>query len=195
MRRLNGSVSHNRIGRAPHAKRFPASHIPIVAGPTVLIQSRGREMESRRRITDPNIYQRHPRRPYNMAGGFTQLRRTTPRPLILACVLSLAAAFFAVRYPDVKGASLGSYVSCTSSTQPCCSSGWMPSSTLAQPPWDSGCGLRAASITACHPVTTPAGCSPEPSPLPCSSPPEGGPKLPDPPCWIARPSPPPSGQG
>jgi bisanhydrobacterioruberin hydratase len=46
-----------------------------------------------------------------MAGVFTQLRRTTPRPLILACVLSLAAAFFAVRYPDVKGASLGSYVS------------------------------------------------------------------------------------
>jgi putative membrane protein len=46
-----------------------------------------------------------------MAGVFTQLRRTTPRPLILACVFSLAAAFFAVRYQDVKGASLGSYVS------------------------------------------------------------------------------------
>jgi putative membrane protein len=42
---------------------------------------------------------------------FTQLRRTTPRPLILACALSLVAAFFAVHYPDVKGASVGSYVS------------------------------------------------------------------------------------
>ncbi|CAN5126970.1 MAG: carotenoid biosynthesis protein [Actinomycetota bacterium] len=41
----------------------------------------------------------------------TQLRRTTPRPLILACVLSLVAAYFAVRYPDIKGASVGSYVS------------------------------------------------------------------------------------
>ncbi|HKH38243.1 MAG TPA: carotenoid biosynthesis protein [Rubrobacter sp.] len=42
---------------------------------------------------------------------FTQLRRTTPRPLILACALSLVAAFFAVRYPNIKGASVGSYVS------------------------------------------------------------------------------------
>jgi putative membrane protein len=41
----------------------------------------------------------------------TQLRRTTPRPLILACTLSLVAAFFAVRYPDLKGASIGSYLS------------------------------------------------------------------------------------
>ena len=41
----------------------------------------------------------------------TQLRRTTPRPLILACALSLVAAFFAIRYPDLQGASLGSYVS------------------------------------------------------------------------------------
>ena len=42
---------------------------------------------------------------------FTQIRRTTPRPLILACALSLAAAFFAVRYPNIQGASVGSYVS------------------------------------------------------------------------------------
>ncbi len=42
---------------------------------------------------------------------FTQLRRATPRPLILACALSLVAAFFAVRYPNVKGASVGSYIS------------------------------------------------------------------------------------
>jgi bisanhydrobacterioruberin hydratase len=41
----------------------------------------------------------------------TQLRRTTPRPLILACALSLLAAYFAVSYPDIKGASVGSYVS------------------------------------------------------------------------------------
>jgi bisanhydrobacterioruberin hydratase len=42
---------------------------------------------------------------------FTQLRRTTPPPLILACALSLVAAFFAVRYPNIKGASVGSYIS------------------------------------------------------------------------------------
>jgi len=42
---------------------------------------------------------------------FTQLRRATPRPLILACVLSLGAAYFAIHFPDVEGASLGSYVS------------------------------------------------------------------------------------
>ncbi|CAA9463039.1 MAG: Carotenoid biosynthesis protein [uncultured Rubrobacteraceae bacterium] len=41
----------------------------------------------------------------------TQLRRTTPRPLILACALSLVAAYFAVRYPDIKGTSVGSFVS------------------------------------------------------------------------------------
>src|SRR5918995_3019103 len=111
MRRLNGSVSHNRIGSAPHAKRSPVSHIPIVAGPRVLIQSTGREMWSRRRITDPNIYQRHPRRPYNITRVLTQLRRTTPRPLILACALSLVAAYFAVSYPDIQGASIGSCVS------------------------------------------------------------------------------------
>ena len=68
-------------------------------------------MWNRRRITDPNIYQRHPRRPYNITRVFTQLRRTTPRPLILACALSLVAAFFAVRYPDIQGASIGSYAS------------------------------------------------------------------------------------
>src|SRR5918995_2739525 len=111
MRRLKGSVSHNRIGSAPQAKRSPASHIPTVAGPTVLIQSTGREMWKRRRITAPNLYQRHPRRPVNIARVLTQLRRTTPRPLILACALSLVAAFFAVRYPDIQGASVGSYVS------------------------------------------------------------------------------------
>jgi len=42
---------------------------------------------------------------------FTQLRRTTPRPLILGCALTLAAAYFVVHYPDVEGASVGSYVS------------------------------------------------------------------------------------
>ncbi|CAN5776595.1 carotenoid biosynthesis protein [soil metagenome] len=41
----------------------------------------------------------------------TQLRRATPRPLILACALSPLAALFVVRSPDVPGASIGSYVS------------------------------------------------------------------------------------
>jgi bisanhydrobacterioruberin hydratase len=41
----------------------------------------------------------------------TQLRRATPRPLILACLLALVASYFAVRFPNVPGASTGSYVS------------------------------------------------------------------------------------
>ncbi len=41
----------------------------------------------------------------------TQLRRATPRPLILACALAPLAALFVVRFPDVPGASTGSYVS------------------------------------------------------------------------------------
>ena len=41
----------------------------------------------------------------------TQLRRATPRPLVLACALFLLAALFVVRSPDVPGASIGSYVS------------------------------------------------------------------------------------
>jgi bisanhydrobacterioruberin hydratase len=47
----------------------------------------------------------------NITRVLTQLRRTTPRLLILACVLSLAAAFFVVRYPEIEGASVGSYIS------------------------------------------------------------------------------------
>ena len=41
----------------------------------------------------------------------TQLRRATPRSLILACALSIVAAYFAARFPGVPGASAGSYVS------------------------------------------------------------------------------------
>ena len=41
----------------------------------------------------------------------TQLRRATPRPLILACVVTLLAGLFVVRLPDVPGASIGSYFS------------------------------------------------------------------------------------
>ncbi len=41
----------------------------------------------------------------------TQLRRETPRPLILTCALFLLAALLVVRFPDVPGASIGSYVS------------------------------------------------------------------------------------
>jgi len=42
---------------------------------------------------------------------FTQILSAAPRPLILACALALGAAFFATRFPDVPGASAGSYVS------------------------------------------------------------------------------------
>jgi putative membrane protein len=41
----------------------------------------------------------------------TQLRRATPRSLILACALFFLAALFVVRFPSVPGASIGSYVS------------------------------------------------------------------------------------
>ncbi len=41
----------------------------------------------------------------------TQLRRATPRPLIFACVLAFPAALFVVRFPDLPGGSIGSYVS------------------------------------------------------------------------------------
>ncbi len=41
----------------------------------------------------------------------TRLRRATPRLLVAACALAVVAAFFAVRFPDVPGASIGSYVS------------------------------------------------------------------------------------
>jgi len=42
---------------------------------------------------------------------FSRLLRATPAPLLLFATLSFAAAFFAVRFPDVPGASAGSYVS------------------------------------------------------------------------------------
>ena len=42
---------------------------------------------------------------------FTQILRATPRPLIFACLLALGAAYFAARFPDVPGASAGSYLS------------------------------------------------------------------------------------
>ena len=41
----------------------------------------------------------------------TQLRRATPRSLILFCAIFFIAALFVVRFPDVPGASIGSYVS------------------------------------------------------------------------------------
>src|SRR5215213_8482904 len=111
MRRLNGSVSQRRTGSASQLHKYPASHIPTVAGPTVLIQSKGREMWKRRWITHPNIYQRRQRRPYKITRVLTLLRRATPRPLILACALAPFAALFAFRFPDVPGAGVGSYVS------------------------------------------------------------------------------------
>ncbi|HEX2182573.1 MAG TPA: carotenoid biosynthesis protein [Rubrobacteraceae bacterium] len=42
---------------------------------------------------------------------FTQYLRAAPRPLIAASTFFFAAAFFAVRFPDVPGAVVGSYVS------------------------------------------------------------------------------------
>ena len=40
-----------------------------------------------------------------------RILRSTPRPLLLACALAPVAAVFAARFPDVPGASAGSYVS------------------------------------------------------------------------------------
>ena len=40
-----------------------------------------------------------------------RLLRATPKPLLLASAVFFVAAFFAVRFPDVPGASAGSYVS------------------------------------------------------------------------------------
>jgi putative membrane protein len=42
---------------------------------------------------------------------FTQTLHATPRLLLFACALALGAAYFATRFPDVPGASAGSYVS------------------------------------------------------------------------------------
>ena len=42
---------------------------------------------------------------------FSHVLRSTPRPLLLASAAALAAAFFATRFPNVPGASVGSYVS------------------------------------------------------------------------------------
>ena len=41
----------------------------------------------------------------------TQVLRATPRPLILASAFFFGTAYFAVRFPEVPGASVGSYVS------------------------------------------------------------------------------------
>ncbi len=42
---------------------------------------------------------------------FSHVIRSTPRPLLLASAAAFSAAFFATRFPDVPGASVGSYVS------------------------------------------------------------------------------------
>ena len=41
----------------------------------------------------------------------SRLSRHTPRPLLFASAVAFLAAFFATRFPDVPGASVGSYVS------------------------------------------------------------------------------------
>jgi putative membrane protein len=42
---------------------------------------------------------------------FTQVLHATPRPLILASAFFFATAYFAARFPEMPGASVGSYVS------------------------------------------------------------------------------------
>lgn len=42
---------------------------------------------------------------------FSRLLRATPTPLLAFSAVAFAASFFAVRFPDVPGASVGSYVS------------------------------------------------------------------------------------
>ncbi len=42
---------------------------------------------------------------------FSHVLRSTPRPLLFASAVAFLAAFFATRFPDVPGASVGSYVS------------------------------------------------------------------------------------
>ncbi len=50
----------------------------------------------------------------------TRSLRDAPRPLILACILSFCAAYFASRFPDVPGAGVGSYVSTFLIAMPAC---------------------------------------------------------------------------
>ncbi len=67
-------------------------------------------MWNRREITTP-IYQRPASGLRYHTLVFTQVLRATPRPLIVASALFFAAALFAARFPDVPGASVGSYAS------------------------------------------------------------------------------------
>jgi putative membrane protein len=75
-----------------------------------LIQSTGREIWKRRPITG-SIYQRHHLGLRYHTRVLTQALRATPRPLILASALFFGTAYFAVRFPDVPGSSVGSYAS------------------------------------------------------------------------------------
>src|ERR687894_720763 len=108
--RLNGSVSQIRIGNASHRQRSPASHIPTVAGPTVLTHKTGREMCTRRQITTPNIPAPLPPTLYDER-VFSRFFRATPTPLLVFSAVAFGASLFAVRFPNVPGASAGSYVS------------------------------------------------------------------------------------
>jgi bisanhydrobacterioruberin hydratase len=63
----------------------------------------------------PNIYQQSAfsfwAESCKITRVLTQLRRATPRPLILACAIFLLAALFVVHLANIPGASIGSYVS------------------------------------------------------------------------------------
>jgi bisanhydrobacterioruberin hydratase len=50
---------------------------------------------------------------------FTRALHTTPRPLILASALFFGTAYFTTRFPDVPGASVGSYASTFLMALPC----------------------------------------------------------------------------
>ena len=76
----------------------------------MLIQSTGREMCKRRETTSP-IYQRPTHTLRYHARVFTQALRATPRLLIVASFFFFAAAYFAIRFPDVPGAGVASYAS------------------------------------------------------------------------------------
>jgi putative membrane protein len=67
-------------------------------------------MWMRRLITAPNIPATGPTTGYD-TGVLSRLLRATPTPLLLFSVFFCGASYFAVRFPDVPGAGVGSYVS------------------------------------------------------------------------------------
>ena len=75
-------------------------------------------MCSSRQITAP-IYQRLPRALRYHTLVFVQALHTTPRSLVLASAFFFGAAYFTTSFPDVPGASVGSYASTFLIALPC----------------------------------------------------------------------------